>query len=71
MQARQAAHCDLSFAREPSAERAAWWVGHLSHELGIVAADGMIDVSGEIARLFCAHYRHVHRITPRAMGEGA
>lgn len=70
MQAKQAAHCDVSFAREPSEERASWWVGELSYKLGIVDAHGMIDVDGEVARLFKREYKRVYKNTPRAIGVG-
>ena len=70
MQARQAALCDVSFGREPTTERAAWWVGELSHVLGIVDARGMIDVDGSIARLFAREYRRVYKNTPRGIGVG-
>jgi len=70
MQGRQAALCDVSFGREPTAERAAWWVAELSYELGIVDAHGMIDVNGPVARLFAREYRRVYRNTPRGIGVG-
>jgi hypothetical protein len=70
MQARQAALCDVSFGREPTAERAAWWVGELSHELCIVDARGMIDVDGPVARFFTREYRRIYRNTPRGIGVG-
>lgn len=71
MHAKQAAYCDVSFGRTPSKARAEWWAGHLSYDLGIVDADGMIDVDGEIARLFAREYRRVYRSTPRGIGDGA
>lgn len=68
-QARQAAFCDVSFGRDPET-RGKWWVGELSYQLGIVDAHGMIDVHGEIARLFVREYKRVYRTTPRAIGVG-
>lgn len=70
MQARQAALCDLVLGREASVSRARWWVGELSYRLGIVDTRGMIDVFGEIARLFEREYRRVYGSTPRGIGVG-
>lgn len=55
-QARQAANHDDDLGRERSKARAEWWVGYLSHELGIVDNHGMIDVGGEVARAFVRAY---------------
>lgn len=55
-QARQAANSDDDLGRERSKQRAEWWVGELSHKLGIVDSKGMIDVNGEVARAFVRAY---------------
>ncbi len=52
--AKRCVYTDTSNDIEP---RPSWWVGEQSHKLGIVDGRGMIDVSGEIARVFKAAYR--------------
>lgn len=66
--ARNAAHSDLIDGR---AARAAWWVGELSHRLGIVNAAGMIDIHGAVAKAFEREYNCVYRTTPVDLGVGA
>lgn len=69
--ARQAANCDDDLGRERTAARAAWWVGELSHELGIVDAHGMIDTHGETARSFSRLYLAAGRVPwPADTGRG-
>lgn len=48
-------------ANEGHAQREAWHVVDQSHELGIVDAHGMVDVSGEIARRFRVSYVRAYR----------
>jgi len=55
-QARQAANADDDLGRARSKARAEWWVGELSHKLGIVNRHGMVDVNGEVARAFVRAY---------------
>jgi hypothetical protein len=59
--AKSAAWADARDEREATDERAQWWVGELSRELGIVDSRGMIDFSGPIARLFAREYKRRHR----------
>jgi len=61
LQARQAANCDDDLGRERSKERAAWWVGYLSHKLGIVDGAGMVDIDGAIAVAFKRAYLRAPR----------
>jgi hypothetical protein len=63
--ARGSALCDLRLGR---AERAEGWVAHLSYELGVVDAQGMIDTSGETARAFTQYYHyHYHYVYRRTL----
>ncbi len=43
------------WASEPNA--ADWWLGEKSQKLGIVGSNGMIDVSGPVARAFVRGFR--------------
>ena len=36
-----------------------WWVVTMSRTLGIIGADGLVDVNGKIARAFRAGFRGV------------
>jgi len=70
-QARQAATSDDDLGRQRSKARAEWWVGHLSHQLGIVDQHGMIDVDGEVARAFVrAYLRAPREVWPADTGRG-
>lgn len=60
-QVRQAANCDDDLGRPRTKERAAWWVGELSYRLGIVDAQGMIDIHGDVARAFTRAYLRAPR----------
>ena len=60
-QARQAANHDDDLGRARTKERAEWWVAELSYKLGIVDAQGMIDINGEIARAFTSAYLRAPR----------
>lgn len=68
--AKAAAQRDLLTGREATNERARWWVGAMSHKLGIVDAHGMIDVDGEVARMFIAEYKRAYRSIWRTIGVG-
>lgn len=59
--AKRAAWSDLRNDRTASPTTADWWVGQLSHELGIVDHRGMIDVAGETAKTFRREYLRVWR----------
>ena len=52
----KAAHSDMRDERRRTKQRGAWWIGELSYSLGIVDARGMVDVDGEVARLFVRKY---------------
>lgn len=59
--ARKSANHDDDLGRARTKQNATWWVGDLSHKLGIVDARGMIDTDGEIARAFTREYLRAPR----------
>ena len=54
--AKWAAGHDAMDERPRTTVRGQWWVGELSPNLGIVDGHGMIDVDGEMARVFVRTY---------------